>query len=235
MEGHSIAPRDLPILFEDNHLLIIDKPAGMLSQGDLSGDLDVLTMAKQMIKARDQKPGNVFLGLVHRLDRPVGGVMVIAKTSKAAGRLSAQFRERTTEKIYLAVVEGIPNHPHAVLTHRLVKDRAARITRVFTDHPEAKTAKLSYTVSGRGPDRSLLEIRLITGVSHQIRAQLSTIGHPIVGDRKYGAQRPFEKGIIALYAKRLTLVHPVTKTPITAEAKPPKNWPFEMNALSLNH
>ncbi len=178
----------LPILYEDNHILAVAKPAGLLSQGDLSGDLDVLTVVKQMIKTRDQKPGNVYLGLVHRLDRPVGGVMVLAKTSKAAGRLSSQFRERTTQKIYHAVVEGRMSTPQAELTHRLAKDRKSRVTKVVPPHLDGKIAKLSYEVVDADNGLSLLSVRLITGLSHQIRVQLSAIGHPIVGDRKYGAK-----------------------------------------------
>lgn len=215
----------LPFLYEDNHVLVVHKPAGMLSQGDLSGDLDVLTAAKQIIKERDQKPGNVFLGLVHRLDRPVGGVMVTAKTSKGAARLSAQFRERSTTKIYWAVVQGRPELPEAELCHRLEKDSSTRITKVV-DGTRGKEARLRYRVLQSEPDRSLLEVQLITGLAHQIRAQLSAAGHPIAGDRKYGATLPYASGIIALYAKSICFSHPVTKEPVTVEAPLPPNWPF---------
>lgn len=215
----------LPFLYEDNHVLVVHKPAGMLSQGDLSGDLDVLTAAKQILKDRDNKPGNVFLGLVHRLDRPVGGVMVTAKTSKGAARLSLQFRERSTTKIYWAVVQGAPIRPEAELCHRLEKDAATRITKVVTGN-RGKEARLRYRVLQSVKDRSLLEVQLITGLSHQIRAQLSAEGHPIAGDKKYGASLPYAPGVIALHAKSICFMHPVTKESVTVEAALPDNWPF---------
>jgi 23S rRNA pseudouridine1911/1915/1917 synthase len=224
MEGDSLEA--LELLYEDNHLLVVNKPAGMLCQGDLTGDLDLLTLAKKKIKERDGKPGKVFLGLVHRLDRPVGGVMVVAKTSKAAGRLSQQFRERRTSKIYWAVVEGRPMPTEAILTHCLKKDPAARITRVVDSTEAGKPAELAYRVQETRADQSLVEVRLITGLSHQIRAQLAAIGHPIVGDRKYGAERPFKRGRIALFARALTIHHPTKKTPLTFRVSPPKFWPF---------
>ena len=215
---------DLPFLYEDNHVLAVCKPFGMLSQGDLTGDLDVLTVAKQIIKSRDQKTGNVFLGLVHRLDRPVGGAMLVAKTSKAAARLSAQFRERSTEKIYWAVVQGCPAASEAELCHRLQKDSATRITRVTASG--GKEARLRYRVQKTAADRTLLEVQLITGLSHQIRAQLSAIGHPIVGDRKYGATLPYVPGSVGLFSKSIRFDHPTRKAPVTVEATIPSNWPF---------
>ena len=222
MEGDSLVV-EVPILYEDNHLLVIEKPAGMLSQGDLSGDLDVLTVLKQLIKTRDNKSGNVFLGLVHRLDRPVGGTMVIAKTSKAAGRLSTQFRERTTTKIYHAVVTGTPVEKEATVIHHLVKDRQHRITRIAK---HGKHAELKYRVVDAMPDRSLLEVILLTGLSHQIRAQLSALGHPILGDHKYGATIPYRKGSIALFATHLSFSHPTKKTPVEIDVELPSRWPF---------
>ncbi|MCP4678831.1 MAG: RluA family pseudouridine synthase [Deltaproteobacteria bacterium] len=218
--------RDLPFLYEDNHVLAVDKPAGMLSQGDLTGDLDVLTLAKEIIRQRDKKPGNVYLGLVHRLDRPVGGAMVIAKTSKAAGRLSKQFRERSTKKIYRAVVQGTPELSEANLQHRLYKDRARRVTRVVGPDKDGKDGELRYYVMESRTGKSLVEVRLITGLPHQIRAQLSAIGHPVLGDRKYGAQRPLPAGNIALFSSSLTFIHPVKNEPMTISAVPPDNWPW---------
>jgi 23S rRNA pseudouridine1911/1915/1917 synthase len=216
----------LEILFEDNHVIVIDKPFGMLSQGDLSGDLDALALVKEIIRRRDKKPGNVFLGLVHRLDRPVGGVMVIAKTSKAAGRLSAQFRERATRKIYLAVAAGTPSPEEAVLRHRLAKDRARRITRVVAEHEPGRDAEIAYRLVDARRGRSLVEVELITGLSHQIRVQLAAIGHPIVGDRKYGSKVAYAPGRVALFARSLTFRHPVKKEPVTVTAEPPGDWPF---------
>ncbi len=216
------SPR-LPILLEDNHLLVIDKPFGLLSQADLSGDLDVLTVAKAMIKHRDQKPGNVFLGLVHRLDRPVGGVMVLAKTSKAAGRLSAQFRDRQTKKIYRATVAGALQPDEQTLRHFLVKDRASRITRAVGSAEQGKRAELRYRVLRRSAGRSLVEVELITGLSHQIRVQLSAVGHPIIGDRKYGSTERAAPGRIDLFAHSLTFLHPIRRQPITVVAEPPRS------------
>ncbi len=218
--------RDLPFLFEDNHVLAVDKPAGMLSQGDLTGDLDVLSLAKEIIRQRDAKPGNVYLGLVHRLDRPVGGAMVIAKTSKAAGRLSKQFRERVTKKIYRAVVSGTPELFEASLKHRLHKDRARRVTRVVGPNEEGKDGELKYRVVESREGKSLVEVELITGLPHQIRAQLSAIGHPVLGDRKYGADGPLPGGNIALFSRALTFGHPVKKDPVTIVADQPTNWPW---------
>jgi 23S rRNA pseudouridine1911/1915/1917 synthase len=218
---------DLKILFEDNHVLAVDKPAGMLSQGDLTGDLDVLTLAKEIIKQRDGKTGNVFLGLVQRLDRPVGGSMIIAKTSKAAGRLSKQFRERETKKIYRAVVAGVPNPQEGGLEHYLLKDRATRITHVVSQSAGGKLARMSYKVLETANPKSLLEVDLKTGLAHQIRAQLSIIGHPIVGDRKYNSKMAFEQGRIALYSHSITFAHPIHKEPVTVTAKPPSNWPWK--------
>jgi 23S rRNA pseudouridine1911/1915/1917 synthase len=211
---------NLPFLFEDNHVLVVNKPAGLLSQADLTGDLDVLTIAKQIIKQRDNKPGNVFLGLVHRLDRPVGGVMVLAKTSKCAARLSSQFRERTCEKIYLAMVEGAPKQAEAELCHRLEKDHATRITRAVRE-PRGREARLRYRVLRLDSERALLEVTLITGLSHQIRAQLAAEDCPIVGDRKYGSKIALGPGNIALFAKSILFQHPTKKNTIFVEADLP--------------
>ncbi len=216
----------LEFLYEDNHMLAVYKPAGMLSQGDLTGDLDLLTLAKEIIKRRDHKPGNVYLGLVHRLDRPVAGAMIVAKTSKAAGRLSKQFRERSTKKIYRAVVEGCPRQDRATLTHRMQKDRARRMSRIVGPHEQGKDAVLHYRVLKSGPDTSLVEVELVTGLSHQIRVQLSTMGCPILGDRKYGSTLVGGNGTIALYAHSISFRHPVKNEPITIVAGPPPNWPW---------
>jgi 23S rRNA pseudouridine1911/1915/1917 synthase len=216
----------LKFLYEDNHVLAVYKPAGMLSQGDLTGDLDLLTLAKEILKRRDNKLGNVYLGLVHRLDRPVAGVMIVAKTSKAAGRLSKQFRERSTKKIYRAVVEGRPEQDRATLTHRLQKDRANRLSRVVGLNEQGRDGVLSYRVLDSSADHSLIEVDLKTGLSHQIRVQLSTIGCPILGDRKYGSTMAGGSGTIALYARAITFHHPVKNEPMTIVAEPPPNWPW---------
>jgi len=219
-------PTKLLILYEDNHLIAIHKPAGLLSQGDLSGDLDVLTVVKQMIKDRDNKPGNVFLGLVHRLDRPAGGTMLLAKTSKAASRLSAQFRARETRKIYRAVVHGKPRHETANLEHLLQKDKASLVTKVVSSN--GKQAHLAYKVLDSRAGQSLLEIDLKTGLSHQIRAQLSHVGHPILGDRKYKSRQYLKTGpgIIALYSRSIEFAHPVKKSRLLIETTNPDWWPW---------
>ncbi|MFO8072883.1 MAG: RluA family pseudouridine synthase [Polyangia bacterium] len=218
----------LPFLYEDNHLLAVDKPAGMLSQGDLSGDLDVLTVVRSVIKRRDRKPGNVYLGLVHRLDRPVSGAMLLAKTSKAAGRLSRQLRERSPRKTYRALVEGRPERDAAELRHWLVRDRKARVTRVAGGDGTGKQAVLRYRILETRGDLTLLEVELITGVSHQIRVQLSALGHPVVGDRKYEARSrlPGGPGAIALHARELSFDHPVRREPISVVAPDPDGWPW---------
>jgi 23S rRNA pseudouridine1911/1915/1917 synthase len=217
---------EISILFEDNHLIAIDKPAGMLSQADLSGDLDVLTAVKELLRRRDGKPGNVYLGLVHRLDRPVAGAMILAKTSKAAARLSSQFRERETTKLYRAVVLGAPKEEAAELVHTVAKDQASRTTRVVASG--GKVARLKYRVLERKDALSLVEVELLTGLSHQIRAQLSIIGHPICGDRKYGAPSHLRSGpgAIALYSRSISFDHPVRGERITVEAPPPPHWPW---------
>lgn len=217
---------DLPVLYEDNHLIVVNKPAGLLAQADLGGDLDVLTAAKEIIKRRDRKPGRVYLGLVHRLDRPVSGAMALAKTSKAAARLSAQFRDRGPDKIYLAVVAGRPDPAAGELRHHLAKDRAARITRVVDPAQGGKPALLRYEVLESRRSRSLVRVELVTGLPHQIRAQLAAAGHAIVGDRKYGSQSRFPRGKIALHASSLGIRHPVGGRRLEIEADLPAHWPW---------
>jgi 23S rRNA pseudouridine1911/1915/1917 synthase len=222
----------LPILFEDNHLLVVDKPAGLLSQADLGGDLDVLTLARAILKQRDGKPGNVYLGLVHRLDRPVSGAMVLAKTSKAASRLARAFRERAARKIYLAVVGGVPEPAGAALSHPLIRDRALRLTRVAAAGGQGREARLAYRVLETRAARSLVEIALETGLQHQIRAQLAAIGHPVEGDRKYGAPGYLDRGpgAIALFARELGFEHPVRRTPLHVTAPPPPHFPWDLRS-----
>ncbi|MCB0405775.1 MAG: RNA pseudouridine synthase [Bdellovibrionales bacterium] len=189
------------VLFEDNHVLVVFKPAGWLTQGDQSGAPSLMDWAKTYLKEKYHKPGNVFLGLVHRLDKQVPGIVLFAKTSKGASRLSEQFRSRQIEKKYLALVEGrIPKS--GTLVHYL-GDNASRGVHVQdTDGPGLKRAELHYMAIERGPRQSLIEIKLITGRKHQIRAQLARSGHPIVGDAKYGAAST-EGDTIALLAHSL--------------------------------
>ena len=220
--------RDIEIIYEDNHLLVVEKPRNMLSQGDITGDMDLHTLMKQYIKDEYNKPGNVYLGLVHRLDRPVGGVMVFAKTSKCASRLSAQIREKEFSKGYLAIIEGMPAKLSGELHHYLLKDKSSNITRAVSEGTRgAKPSVLRYKVLGHRDGLSLVEVDLITGRAHQIRVQFSTEGHAIYGDQRYGEDsRPGEQ--IALWAYKLGFKHPTKKDPLTFYAKPPSEYPWDM-------
>ncbi|TWT90023.1 Ribosomal large subunit pseudouridine synthase A [Pseudobythopirellula maris] len=212
------------VLYEDNHLLAIAKPAGLPTMGAGPDVTTLLDEAKEYVRVKHNKPGNVYLGIVSRLDAPVTGVVLMARTSKAAARLSAAFRERRVEKRYLALVCPSPEEPEATLVHALRKDERNRRVHVTAETtPDAQRAELSYrTVHDRG-DRALLEVRPITGRKHQIRVQLAKIGAPIVGDRKYGSQEALAEGV-ALHAWRLVVEHPVRREPIEFVCPPPKGW-----------
>ena len=184
-----------------------------------------MDQVKDWIKTEYKKPGKVFLGLVHRLDRPVSGVVVFARTSKGASRLSEQFRKKTTKKIYRALVEGTPQSQQASLTHYLRKEKSLKATVFPRATPNTKEALLDYEVIETLQNTSLLDIHLHTGRFHQIRAQLAFIGHPIVGDKKYGAHSALPEGQIALHAQRMLFNHPASKEEIIIDCPPPKNWP----------
>jgi 23S rRNA pseudouridine1911/1915/1917 synthase len=217
----------MDVLYVDNHLLVVHKPHGLLSQADATGDEDVLTLGKAYVKQRFRKPGNVYLGLVHRIDRPASGVMVLARTSKAASRLSAQFRERTPSKEYLAVVEGHADFD-GVLTDHLLKDERRHVHVVNESEAGAQRAESSATVLGRGAwagrDASLVAISLRTGRSHQIRVQLAHRGHPIIGDMRYGATTEFDGRNLALHAFWLGLDHPTLRERMVWQAAPSALW-----------
>jgi 23S rRNA pseudouridine1911/1915/1917 synthase len=224
--GH--AGYEVPILFEDNHILVVVKPMNMPTQEDESGDLDLLSWLKQDLKQRYNKLGNVFVGLVHRLDRPVGGVMVFAKTSKAASRLSDQVRTRKLTKIYHAVVHGNPP-PSGRLTHFLLKDARTNTVRVTEPNvPGAKEAVLDYKVLANGSGLSLVEVELMTGRPHQIRVQLSTIGCPLYGDQRYGSKLNKPGQQIALWAVHLAFQHPTLQQPVQFDSKPPAVHPWTL-------
>lgn len=196
----------------------------MLSQGDHTGDLCALDNCKHMIKLRDQKPGNVYLGLPHRLDRPTSGILVLAKTSKALTRLNKQFAEKSTQKIYWAMVTGAPKETPTRLQHYLVRKPAQNKSYAHKNEvPNSKMAELIYTKKQEFDRYSLVEIELLTGRHHQIRSQLSAEGLTIKGDLKYGAKRPNNGGSIHLHARKLTLTHPTLKEPVTFTAPPPKD------------
>jgi len=217
----------ISILYEDNHLLVVEKPVNMPVQGDSSGDEDFLTILKNDIKIRYNKPGNVYLGLVHRLDRPVGGVMVFAKTSKAASRLSDVIRRNKLERKYIGVVRGKPRKNESRLEHYLYKDtKKNKVHAVSANHRHAKKAILEYETIGSAEQLSLLSVQLHTGRSHQIRVQLATMGCPLYGDQKYGqhVNRPGQQ--IALWAHSLSFPHPTTKEVMTFTSSPPNDYPW---------
>jgi 23S rRNA pseudouridine1911/1915/1917 synthase len=218
----------LNILFEDNHLLVVVKPAGLLAQGDGTGHRTLVEMAKDHIRNKYQKPGNIYLGLVHRLDRPVSGVMVLARTSKAAGRLSEQFRDSKVRKQYLAVVHGCPDAGQGELVHFMGQrgDRERKTPIADSPFPGSREARLKWRVIEADFVRSVLVVEPITGRRHQIRAQLSEMGYPIVGDRKYGSEEALKKREIALHAWRLGFDHPVGGAPQLFTAPPATQDPW---------
>jgi len=210
----TLTTETLDVLYEDNHLIAVNKPAGMLVQGDRSGDESLMDVVKEYIKAHYQKPGNVFLGLLHRLDRPVSGVVLFARTSKAASRLTKQWKEHQVKKTYWAVVEGAMKPPQDTIEGYLRKS-GKRVLRTNEDTPGAKKAFLAYRTLARAGDLSLVEIDLVTGRKHQIRVQLGQAGCPVVGDVKYGAHGILPDKTIRLVARSLSFSHPVTGREMT--------------------
>lgn len=214
----------MEIIFEDNHLLVVNKPFGMPSQGDISGDESVVSWAKNYLKIKYNKPGEVYLGLVHRLDRPVGGIMVLARTSKAAKRLSADFQARKIDKVYYALTERIPAEESGELIHYLKKIQGKNIMRAFRKEVHAsKKAMLQYKVLQAFAGKALVEVKLLTGRRHQIRVQLAAIGCVIRGDVKYGKTNFNADKSICLMAKQLSFTHPVKKEKMTFEVDVPDN------------
>jgi 23S rRNA pseudouridine1911/1915/1917 synthase len=214
----------LDILFEDNHLLAINKRCGVLVQGDITGDEPLVEAGKKYLGERYQKPGAVFLGVIHRLDRPVSGVVLFARTSKSLERMNAIFRNREAMKTYWAIVMDKPPKSEDTLIHWLVKDEKRNKTTAYKRESEgALRAELSYKVVDRKGMGYLLEVRPVTGRPHQIRVQLASLGCCIVGDVKYGAPEPNSDESICLHARMLAFVHPVRKEPVTITAEPPAN------------
>jgi 23S rRNA pseudouridine1911/1915/1917 synthase len=211
------------VLYEDNHLIAVYKKASDLAQGDRTGDESLDMEIKKYLAKKYNKPGDVYLGLVHRLDRPVSGVTLFARTSKALERLNEIFRTRQVKKTYLAIVKERPPDDEAELSHFLKKNEAQNKTYVYDNEVKgSKEASLSYRLAGRSERFFLLEIELHSGRHHQIRAQLAKIGCPIKGDLKYGYPRSNEDGSISLLARRLEFVHPVKKEKITITAHFPE-------------
>jgi 23S rRNA pseudouridine1911/1915/1917 synthase len=220
----------LDILFEDNHCLAVNKPAGLLTQGDATGEPTLLDTARAYLKRRYHKPGSVFIGLVHRLDRPTSGVVLLARTSKAAGRLSEQFRRGTVEKTYWAVVEGHCSEDSGEWADRLIKDERRNVVRVAgRGAVGGLEALLAFRVLGRERESTTLELRPMTGRSHQLRVQLASRGLPIVGDWKYGASSQLlaldGHPRVALHARQLTFTHPTRGEAISVSAPVPADWP----------
>ena len=213
----------IKVIYEDNHIIVVEKPVNVPSQSDKTGDMDVLSMIKEYLKEKYHKSGNVYLGLIHRLDRPVGGVMVYAKTSKAAARLSEQVREKMMEKKYLSIVDGKMEKESNILEDYLWKNESTNLSKVVKEGTKnAKYAKLEYKVIKyeKEIDLSVLEIKLYTGRHHQIRVQFSSRNHSIYGDQKYGTRGRGKQ--IALWAYELSFEHPTTKKRLTFKAVPEK-------------
>jgi 23S rRNA pseudouridine1911/1915/1917 synthase len=212
------------VLYEDNHCIAVVKPARVLTAGDQTGDVSLLDTVKDYLKQKYKKPGNVFVGLVHRLDRPVSGVVLFARTSKSASRLSEQFREGTVQKTYRAIVEGIVEESSGELLDWLLKNEETNIVRIVpAGTPAARESRLRFRRLQTAPDLTLVEITPTTGRGHQIRVQLAAHGHPICGDRKYGSKHAMQ-GTIALHATQLTFDHPTRHEPITVSAPDPAAW-----------
>lgn len=214
----------MEVLYEDNHIIIINKRAGEIVQGDKTGDTPLTEKVKEWIKKKYDKPGNVYLGLPHRLDRPTSGIVVLAKTSKALSRLNELFRNDEVKKTYWAIVQNQPRQEVGTLKHYLWKNEKQNKSYAYADNKQKKDAKLAilnYKMIAKSDNYCLLEVDLETGRHHQIRCQLSTIGSPIKGDLKYGAKRSNPDGSISLHARRISFIHPVSKEQIDVEAPVP--------------
>ena len=217
------------VLYEDNHLIAVFKPPGILTQADKSGDVNMMDEVKDYLKKKHGKKGNVFLGLMHRLDRPVRGVVLFAKTSKGASRLSSQIRNNGITKIYHAIIEGVPEHREGALENYLTKDTGKRVAGL-SDKRNGKRAELFYRVIKSGKTSSLVEINLKTGKFHQIRAQFSLFGYPILGDIKYGARGHLPGRVIALAATGLSFETATTHEQKTISIPIPPEWDDLLNA-----
>lgn len=226
---------ELKVIYEDNHIIVVIKPQNIPSQEDESKDKDLLTMVKEYIKVKEDKPGNVYVGLVHRLDRPTGGVMVFAKTSKAASRLTQEIQEGKLTKNYLAVVNGKPREKRSKLVNYLQKNARTNTVMVVPELTTgAKRAELNYEVVEEKEKVSLVKVELITGRSHQIRVQMKHIGCPIYGDVRYGGDKLAKGHNLALWSYELKLVHPTTKENMTFKVYPPEEL-TPWNVFNLNN
>ncbi len=212
------------VIYEDNHIIVVNKESGEIVQGDKTGDTPLSDCVKDYLKRKYQKPGNVFLGVVHRLDRPVSGLVVFAKTSKALSRLNEMFRKGEVHKTYWAIVKNAPKEPSGRLTHWICRNEKQNKSYAYNSEVSgSKKAVLDYRLLASGDNYHILEIRLLTGRHHQIRCQLSAMGSPIRGDLKYGAQRSNPDGSISLLSRHVEFVHPVSKEFVSLDAPLPKD------------
>ena len=220
----------IDVIYEDNHLLVVKKPINILSQGDNTNDLDMVNLLKRYLKEKYNKPGNVFVGLIHRLDRPVGGIMVFAKTSKCASRLSEQVRNKTIKKTYKAVIHKTMDKKEGTLKDYLYKNKKTNMVSVVTkNHKEAKDAVLDYKTLASNDEFSLVEIDLHTGRPQQIRVQFSSRNHPLYGDQRYGNSKIGEQ--IALWSYKLEFNHPTTKERLVFTFDTPNEYPWNLFKL----
>ncbi|CZR99009.1 MULTISPECIES: RluA family pseudouridine synthase [unclassified Clostridioides] len=217
------------VIYEDNHLLVVEKPVNILSQGDDTNDKDMVNLLKDYVKKKYNKPGNVYIGLIHRLDRPVGGVMVFAKTSKAASRLSEQVRNKTFNKTYLAIIHGNMKSGKDTLKDFLYKNKKTNmVTVVKKNHKDAKEAELDYKILNFKENLSLVQVNLKTGRSHQIRVQFSSRKHPLYGDQRYGKEINKVGQQIALWSNKIELYHPTTKEKMEFTCNTPDKYPWNI-------
>lgn len=219
----------MTVLYEDNHIIIVNKSVSEIVQGDKTGDMPLSEIVKEWIKEKYNKPGNVFLGVVHRLDRPVSGIVIFAKTSKALARLNEMFKTKEVKKTYWAIVKNMPEIKDAELRHYLVRNEKQNKSYAYdSEKPDSKLALLHYKLIAQSDRYSLLEVDLQTGRHHQIRCQLAKIGCPIKGDLKYGYERSNPDGGISLHARKISFVHPVSKELIEVEAPVPEDklWSY---------
>ena len=220
----------MKVLYEDNHLIIVNKAPSEIVQGDKTGDKPLSETVKEYLKEKYNKPGNVFCGVTHRLDRPTSGVVVFTKTSKALSRMNEMFKNGEVDKTYWAIVKKMPPKDEATLIHYLIKNEKTNKSMAYdTEKPHTKKAVLHYKLIARSDNYFLLEVKIDTGRHHQIRCQLSKIGCPIKGDLKYGADRSNPDGSISLHARNISFIHPVSKEQINVSAPVPENnlWKIE--------
>lgn len=217
------------VIYEDNHLLVVEKPVNVLSQGDDTNDKDMVNLLKNYLKVKYNKPGNVFVGLVHRLDRPVGGIMVFAKTSKAASRLSEQVRNKSFKKTYRAVLNGNMKKDKDILKDYLYKNKKTNMVSVVNkNHKDAKDAELSYETISKNEKFSMVQVDLKTGRPHQIRVQFSSRNHSLFGDQRYGQHINKKGDQIALWSYKIEITHPTTKEKMEFICNPPNNYPWNL-------